>query len=52
VFEFLLLGPVPQSSIGLTLDWWKVLIAVSLPLKKGLQQNCGPKGYKLVITFP
>ena len=37
------LSPVSQSLIKLTLDEWKILIAISLPLKKGLQQNCGPK---------
>ena len=37
------LGPVPQSRIKLTLDKWKILIAISLPLKKGLQQNCDPE---------
>ena len=31
--------PVPQSPIKLTLDKWKFLIGISLPIKKGLQQN-------------
>jgi len=42
-FHVTALGPVPQSPIKPTLDYWKNPIAISLLLKKGLQQNCGPK---------
>ena len=45
-------GPVPQRSIKLTLDWWKILIAISLPRKKGFHKIVAQKDYKLQITFP
>jgi len=32
-------GPVPQSPIGLILDWWKILIAIYLPLGKDFSQD-------------
>ena len=32
-------GPVPQRPIKLIPDWWKILIAIYLPLKKDFSQD-------------
>lgn len=51
-FEAEAQGPVPQSLIKLTLDRCKILIAISLPLKKGFNKILVPKGYKLCFLKP